>query len=199
MQGPFVRLARAQLIAAAMLVTLGLTSCGSGDGSASQVPPGSLGPVSPTATPTAVATPFAALRAATTIDPANLANYAAPALPPYYDGQVAQLDNEPAANPVNDRLATLGRVLFYDRQLSFNRTVACASCHQQAAGFDDPSRFSLGFTGSAFTSAHAMRLGNIRYWRPRLHPGKQGRREFYGLDFSERDDHRDRRHHRLFR
>ncbi len=166
MRGPIARFAHAQLIAAAALLTLSLTSCGSGDGSASQVPPGSLGPVSPTATPTAVPTPFAALRAATTIDPANLANYAAPSLPPYYDGQVAQLDNEPAANPVNDRLATLGRVLFYDRQLSFNRTVACASCHQQATGFDDPSRFSLGFTGSAFTSAHAMRLGNIRYWRP---------------------------------
>lgn len=150
----------------ASVLAASLSACGGGDASSSQALPGNVTPVTPTPTPTPTADPFAALRSATTIDPANLANYAAPAFPAYYDGQVSQLDNSPITNPVNDRLATLGRVLFYDRQLSLNRTVACASCHQQAAGFDDPSRFSLGFSGSAFTSAHAMRLGNVRYWRP---------------------------------
>lgn len=148
------------------MFTLSLSACSSGNQSPLPVSPGTDVLVSPTATPSPPAAPFSALRAATTIDPTNLANYASPNLPPYYDGQVAQLDNAPAANNVSDRLATLGRVLFYDRQLSFNRAIACASCHQQAAGFDDPSRFSQGFSGSAFTSAHAMRLGNIRYWRP---------------------------------
>ena len=57
-------------------------------------------------------------------------------------------------------------VLFYDRQLSVNASISCASCHKQAFGFDDDKRFSNGFSGAAFTSAHAMRLGNIRYWRP---------------------------------
>lgn len=142
-------------------LTLSLGACG-GDGSSAAAPTTASAP----ATPTPTASPFAALQAATTIDPNRLANYAASQLPSYYDAQVAQLDNTPAANPTSDRLATLGRVLFYDRQLSINRTIACASCHQQSSGFDDPRQFSVGVSGTAFTSAHAMRLTNIRYWRP---------------------------------
>ena len=45
---------------------------------------------------------------ATTIDFAQVANYAAPALPAYFDETVAALDNSPAANAVDDRVATLG-------------------------------------------------------------------------------------------
>lgn len=162
--GDFSRRLRRQLgVACACLLTAALGACG-GSGPSTQGA-GASGVVA-TPTPTPTPTPFAAVLAATTINPASLPNYAAPALPAYYDGTVALLDNVPANNPVNDRMATLGRVLFYDRQLSVNRTVSCASCHQQAFGFDDPRRFSLGFSGAAFTVAHAMRLGNVRYWRP---------------------------------
>jgi cytochrome c peroxidase len=87
-------------------------------------------------------------------------------LPAYYDATVAALDNTPADNTITDRIATLGRVLFYDRRLSSNDSKSCASCHQQAAGFDDPARFSQGFAGGTFGTAHAMRLGNVRYYRP---------------------------------
>ncbi len=119
----------------------------------------------PQNTVTAAVTP-AAVTAVLSLDFGNLANYASPVLPVYYDQTVRGDDNTPAGNPVIDRAAVLGRVLFYDKQLSVNNTVACASCHQQASGFDDPRRFSLGFAGSAFTTAHAMRLANIRYYRP---------------------------------
>ena len=95
-----------------------------------------------------------------------LENYAAPALPLYYDAAVQASDNTPGNDPVSNRIATLGRVLFHDKRLSVNNTVACASCHQQTRSFDDASRFSTGFAGTAFTTAHAMRLGNIRYYRP---------------------------------
>lgn len=142
-------------------LALALSACGGG--SSTTVSPAQTATAAPTTTTTDT---FTALRAATTIDPAALANYATPTLPAYYDATVAQQDNIPANNQTNDRLATLGRVLFYDKQLSVNRTIACASCHQQGTGFDDSKRFSTGFSGSAFTSAHAMRLGNIRYWRP---------------------------------
>jgi cytochrome c peroxidase len=97
---------------------------------------------------------------------ASLSNYAAPALPAYYDATVSALDNTPPQDPVDDKIATLGRVLFYDKQLSVNNTVSCASCHSQANGFDDSQRFSVGFEGNAFTTAHAMRLGNSSYYRP---------------------------------
>lgn len=38
----------------------------------------------------------------------------------------------------------LGRVLFYDRQLSASSTVSCGSCHVQAFAFADPFRHSVG-------------------------------------------------------
>src|SRR6187551_64747 len=64
--------------------------------------------------------------------PATPFNYANPPLPGYLttpniQGQI----NTPGNNPITDNGATLGRVLFYDKNLSFNNTIACASCHQQ--------------------------------------------------------------------
>lgn len=102
----------------------------------------------------------------TTIDFANVANYAAPALPAYFDQTVQALDNSPASNAINDRVATLGRVLFYDLRLSTNNKASCAACHQQVHGFTDSMRFSNGISNAATTDFHAMRLGNLRYWRP---------------------------------
>jgi cytochrome c peroxidase len=102
----------------------------------------------------------------TTLDLTALANYASPVLPAYYDATVVALDNTPPGNVITDRVATLGRALFNDKRLSINDTKSCASCHQQASGFDDPARFSQGFAGDTFGTAHAMRLGNVRYYRP---------------------------------
>lgn len=61
-----------------------------------------------------------------------------------------------------NHLATLGRVLFYDKSLSRNHLVSCASCHQQQLGFDDHSRFSIGFKG-IITNRSAMGLTNARF------------------------------------
>jgi cytochrome c peroxidase len=74
------------------------------------------------------------------------------------------IDNTPVTNPVTDAGATLGRVLFYDVNLSNNRTVACASCHKQNAGFTDPSVLSVGFAGG-LTGRHSMTLINARYYQ----------------------------------
>src|SRR4051812_47163735 len=35
----------------------------------------------------------------------------------------------------SNEIVTLGRVLFYDKTLSVNGSVSCASCHKQAASF----------------------------------------------------------------
>jgi len=40
--------------------------------------------------------------------------------------------------------AQLGRVLFYERQLSLNNTISCGNCHKQAFAFADNERFSKG-------------------------------------------------------
>ena len=103
---------------------------------------------------------------ATSIDFADVGNYAAPPLPAYFDETVAALDNSPASNRVDDRVATLGRVLFHDLRLSTNNRASCGSCHQQRFGFTDPMRFSNGISTAGTTDFHAMRLGNLRYWRP---------------------------------
>lgn len=46
---------------------------------------------------------------------------------------------------VENDVATLGRVLFYEKQLSVNNTVSCGSCHMQNFGFADGRQFSPGF------------------------------------------------------
>lgn len=46
---------------------------------------------------------------------------------------------------INNHVATLGRVLFYDQQLSYNNRVSCGSCHRQQFGFADNKAFSPGF------------------------------------------------------
>ncbi|HZY79932.1 MAG TPA: cytochrome c peroxidase [Cyclobacteriaceae bacterium] len=59
-------------------------------------------------------------------------------------------------------LSTLGRVLFYDRQLSINNTISCSSCHKQSAAFADNQRFSRGFEGK-LTSRNSMPIQNIDF------------------------------------
>jgi cytochrome c peroxidase len=83
--------------------------------------------------------------------------YAAQTLPNYI-----VKDNTPPANPITDKGATLGRVLFYDKQLSVNNTIACASCHQQRFAFSDTATQSIGFNGG-LTGRHSMRLVNSRF------------------------------------
>jgi cytochrome c peroxidase len=58
---------------------------------------------------------------------------------------------QPAENPVTTAKANLGKVLFWDEQLSSTRTVACGSCHQAATGGSDPR--------STMQSAHAQHPG----------------------------------------
>ena len=95
--------------------------------------------------------------------PATPFNYS-PALPAHYlTPQVRGQDNTPANNPVTDAGATLGRVLFYDRRLSTNGTVSCASCHQPQHGFSDPRPFSVGFNGG-LTGRNSMGLTDARYY-----------------------------------
>jgi cytochrome c peroxidase len=95
--------------------------------------------------------------------PSRSFDYTTLHLPGHLDkAQLDEADNTPADNPITDQGATLGRVLFYDRQLSRNNTVACGSCHLQDAGFSDPRRVSVGFEGG-HTTRNAMSLANLRY------------------------------------
>jgi cytochrome c peroxidase len=53
----------------------------------------------------------------------------------------------PAENPPTAQTIALGRLLFYDKRLSKDDTIACASCHMPALGFTDGSKVSRGVGG----------------------------------------------------
>lgn len=48
---------------------------------------------------------------------------------------------------VNDAKANLGRVLFYETQLSVNNSTSCGTCHSQTKAFATNDRFNAGFNG----------------------------------------------------
>jgi cytochrome c peroxidase len=104
--------------------------------------------------------------------PETLYNYAVIDTPAHFEVEserfhqqqpLSSADNTPASNPITDEGATLGRVLFYDKNLSANRTVACASCHKPELGFSDDRVLSVGFDGGE-TARHSMGLTNARYY-----------------------------------
>ena len=78
---------------------------------------------------------------------------------------VLDQDNTPENNPITNAGATLGRVLFYDANLSANGTIACASCHKAEFGFSDDRVLSRGFEDGE-TGRHAMSLTNARFYAP---------------------------------
>jgi cytochrome c peroxidase len=53
----------------------------------------------------------------------------------------------PQAPPANPALTDLGRALFFDKILSGNRDVACATCHQARASFGDGLSLAVGTGG----------------------------------------------------
>lgn len=91
------------------------------------------------------------------IDLNNLENYANQIIPNYIIK-----NNTPNNNATTNEGATLGRVLFYDKNLSANNTISCNSCHKQQFAFGDTARLSVGFSGG-LTGRHSMRLAYSRF------------------------------------
>ena len=73
---------------------------------------------------------------------------------------VSTLTRQNPQNPTTNHGATLGRVLFYDKNLSINNTVSCASCHKQENGFADATATSQGFKGG-HTTRNSLALINL--------------------------------------
>ena len=91
-------------------------------------------------------------------------NYSVYTVPNHFGAPpITNLDNTPNTNPVTDEGATLGRVLFYDKSLSLNNSVACASCHKQELAFSDDAAFSTGFE-EGLTGRNSMGLSNAMYY-----------------------------------
>jgi cytochrome c peroxidase len=95
-------------------------------------------------------------------------------LPNQFSNQISNFfddfDITEKSNYTND-IITLGRVLFYDKNLSANNVVACGSCHQQQFAFADNTPTSKGFTqisGNRNTISLAnARFNNKYFWDAR--------------------------------
>lgn len=89
------------------------------------------------------------------IDLDNLANYESQSTPAYITK-----DNK-AGHDITNKGATLGRVLFYDVNLSIDNNISCSHCHKQQLAFSDTAEASSGVNG--LTGRHSMRLINSRF------------------------------------
>jgi cytochrome c peroxidase len=87
--------------------------------------------------------------------PATVHPYAEQSVPP------SSLVRTVGEASINNHRATLGRVLFYDRRLSLDNSVSCASCHRQDRAFAEDSNFSLGHVGVK-TTRNTVSLTHIR-------------------------------------
>ena len=72
----------------------------------------------------------------------------------------------PTDNPLTVEGVDLGRHLFYEKALSVDNTVACASCHRQALAFTDGLAHAVGVSGARHPRS-AMSLSNL-LWDPLL-------------------------------
>ena len=72
----------------------------------------------------------------------------------------------PGGKPPSSAQVELGRQLFFDKRLSANRLMSCATCHQLERGFGDGLRLSVGVTGKEM-KRHTPHLFNLA-WAPTL-------------------------------
>lgn len=68
----------------------------------------------------------------------------------------------PADNPMSEARVELGRHLFYDKRLSRDGSMSCATCHEQSRAFADGRVTPFGITGERHPR-NAMSLANVAY------------------------------------
>lgn len=98
-----------------------------------------------------------------------------------YDGttyslNIGDFEQPPIApdNPLTVQGVRLGRMLFYEKQMSKDGSMSCSSCHRQADAFTDTSKFSEGVRGK-LGGRQAMAVFNMAwnenefFWDGRSH------------------------------
>lgn len=69
----------------------------------------------------------------------------------------------PPDNPVTPEKVALGRKLYYDKRLSKDGTVSCATCHDPARGFADGKKIAEGIQGKKGTRNSPTVLNAVFY------------------------------------
>jgi len=82
--------------------------------------------------------------------------------------------NIPEDNPLTIQGVKLGRMLFYEKALSRDNSISCASCHSQGNAFSDTNRLSLGVDDSegkrqAMAIFNMLWNSNEFFWDGRAH------------------------------
>lgn len=80
----------------------------------------------------------------------------------------------PSDNPLTVYGVELGRMLFYEKMLSQDNSISCASCHNQMTAFSDTNTLSLGVGGSpgkrqAMGVFNTLWHDNEFFWDGRAH------------------------------
>jgi len=77
----------------------------------------------------------------------------------------------PADNPPTDEKAALGKRLFFDKILSSDRTVSCATCHDPERAFADTKALAVGISGR-IGKRHSPALINRAFGRAHFWDGR---------------------------
>lgn len=84
----------------------------------------------------------------------------------YYDETLDLIDlpsNSTVESFIDHKKAKLGRILFYDTQLSLDNTISCGTCHVQQLSFTEDRATSQGI-GGQIGSRNSMNLENVIFY-----------------------------------
>jgi len=80
---------------------------------------------------------------------------------------------QPAYNIATEKKLHLGKQLFFDRRLSFNGTISCATCHIPEQGFtNNEIRTAVGFQGRS-VKRNSPTMFNVAYLTRLFHDGRE--------------------------
>lgn len=91
--------------------------------------------------------------------PSTPYTYTFPMLPSHLDTLGYGVVEDTILTFINDEVATLGRVLFYDELLSTSEDISCGTCHLQEFSFADSLTFSHGV--STNTARNSLQLNDL--------------------------------------
>jgi cytochrome c peroxidase len=77
----------------------------------------------------------------------------------------------PPENPTTPEKVTLGKMLFFDRRLSGDGTMTCATCHDPETGFADALPISLSYPTTR-NWRNSPGLVNVAYRKTLFHDGR---------------------------
>lgn len=86
----------------------------------------------------------------------------------------------PDANPQTPEKIALGKQLYFDKRLSSDNTISCASCHDPAKGYSNDAQFATG-VGGKLGGRNSPTVLNAAYHRTQFWDGRAGSLEEQAL------------------